>query len=220
VWMHNGFLQVEGRKMAKSEGNFVTIRELLKGWSGYAWPGEALRYNLLRTHYRQPLDWTYQGLEESHKELWDWYKNLKNTQPARTVPQAILDSMCDDLNTSDVITEMRRLFRNNKYEELLASLNFLGFSGDRNALGRVASIVGDVVGSARVAGVTASSIELGRGKAIARGRPLDIDNLKAARDKARKAKNWAEADRIRDELESMGIEVHDTKGGTTYEEKR
>src|SRR6187402_1333194 len=66
-WMHNGFLQVEGEKMAKSLGNFVTIHELLTGWNGYAWPGEALRFNMLRTHYRQPLDWTLVGLDEAHR---------------------------------------------------------------------------------------------------------------------------------------------------------
>ena len=64
VWMHNGFLQVEGEKMAKSLGNFVTIRELLEGWQGYAWPGEALRFNMLRTHYRQPIDWAFGNLDE------------------------------------------------------------------------------------------------------------------------------------------------------------
>ncbi len=60
VWMHNGFLQVEGEKMSKSLGNFFTIRDLLKDW-----PGEVLRFNMLRTHYRQPMDWTVQGLKES-----------------------------------------------------------------------------------------------------------------------------------------------------------
>jgi cysteinyl-tRNA synthetase len=67
VWMHNGFLQVEGEKMAKSAGNFVTVHELLEGWQGYAWPGEALRFNMLRTQYRQPLDWTLVGLDEAHR---------------------------------------------------------------------------------------------------------------------------------------------------------
>ena len=75
--MHNGFLQVEGEKMAKSAGNFVTVHELLTDWHGYAWPGEALRFNMLRTHYRQPLDWTLVGLDEAHKTLWEWYGDLE-----------------------------------------------------------------------------------------------------------------------------------------------
>ena len=67
-WMHNGFLQVEGEKMSKSLGNFFTIHDLLADW-----PGEVLRFNMLRTHYRQPIDWTVKGLEESWKTLDDWY---------------------------------------------------------------------------------------------------------------------------------------------------
>src|SRR5690242_4465785 len=67
-WMHNGFLQVEGEKMSKSLGNFFTIHDLLKDW-----PGEVLRLNMLRTHYRQPLDWTVKGLEESSTILDSWY---------------------------------------------------------------------------------------------------------------------------------------------------
>src|SRR5215475_8893635 len=69
VWMHNGFLQVEGEKMSKSLGNFFTIRELLADW-----PGEVLRFNMLRTHYRQPIDWTARGLDESEKTIDHWYE--------------------------------------------------------------------------------------------------------------------------------------------------
>src|SRR5215475_11045398 len=68
-WMHNGFLQVEGEKMSKSLGNFVTIHELLKDW-----PGEVVRLNMLRTHYRQPIDWTTRGLEESERTIDHWYE--------------------------------------------------------------------------------------------------------------------------------------------------
>ena len=68
IWMHNGFLNVEGEKMSKSLGNFVTINELLKDW-----PGEVLRFNMLRTHYRQPMDWTVAGMNESWKTLEKWY---------------------------------------------------------------------------------------------------------------------------------------------------
>src|ERR1044071_7080918 len=68
-WMHNGFLQVEGEKMAKSAGNFITIREALADW-----PGVVLRFQMLRTHYRQPIDWTMKGLEESTKVLDTWYE--------------------------------------------------------------------------------------------------------------------------------------------------
>ena len=79
VWMHNGFLQVEGDKMSKSLGNFVTIRELLADW-----PGEVLRLNMLKTHYRSPIDWTVKGLEESARTLDDWYEvaaDIEATEP-------------------------------------------------------------------------------------------------------------------------------------------
>src|SRR5215475_8663292 len=77
-WMHNGFLQVEGEKMSKSLGNFFTIRELLADW-----PGEVLRFNMLRTHYRQPMDWTVKGLEESYNtlgSLTDWPEFTDGTE--------------------------------------------------------------------------------------------------------------------------------------------
>ncbi len=75
VWMHNGFLQVEGAKMSKSEGNFVTIRELLETdkFGGRKWPGEVLRLAMLKTHYRSPIDWTVSALEEAEKNSFDGY---------------------------------------------------------------------------------------------------------------------------------------------------
>ncbi len=108
-WMHNGFLQLEGSKMAKSEGNFITIRELLENWNGYGWPGEALRFNMLRTHYRQPIDWTLNGLDVSHQTLWGWYGQLQDVQPAADVPGPVLEALCDDLNTPQAIAELHKL---------------------------------------------------------------------------------------------------------------
>jgi cysteinyl-tRNA synthetase len=223
VWMHNGFLQVEGRKMAKSEGNFATIHDLLKEW-----PGEVLRYNLLRTHYRRPLDWTFQGLKESDKELFGWYKNLVDTQPARTVPQAILDRLCEDLNTSGVITEMRRLSRQDRYEDLLAVLHFLGFSGElvkipRGVVATTQSGLVTVEVQVPVARTTSGKVTVTEGAVVVRGRTIPDQQIKeriAARNEARRAKDWAEADRIRGELDAMGIALHDTKEGTTWEVKR
>ena len=77
-WMHNGFLQVEGEKMSKSLGNFVTINELLETetFGGRKWPGEVLRLAMLKTHYRQPIDWTVKALEEAEKTLDRWYARL------------------------------------------------------------------------------------------------------------------------------------------------
>ena len=93
-WLHNGFLQVEGEKMSKSLGNFVTINELLKDW-----PGEVVRLNMLKTHYRSPIDWTVKGLEESAKVLDDWYATAGDVV-ASAPASAVLDTLADDLNTA------------------------------------------------------------------------------------------------------------------------
>src|ERR1700735_2781083 len=105
-WMHNGFLQVEGAKMSKSDGNFVTIRDALKDW-----PGEVLRLNMLKTHYRSPIDWTLRGLEESAKTLDDWYgiaEDVKGERPS----VAVLEALSDDLNTPQMVASLHGL-RNN-----------------------------------------------------------------------------------------------------------
>ena len=192
VWMHNGFLQVEGEKMAKSLGNFVTVHELLEGWQGYAWPGEALRFNMLRTQYRQPLDWTLVGLDEAHKTLWEWYGDLEGKEPATGIPGPVLDALMDDLNTPKAITEMHRLHSAGHWGGLRAALGFLGFSGER------------------------SKIERGRAK-TATAAKADVDALIGARNAARAAKNFKEADRIRGELEAMGIVLKDAKDPKTGE---
>jgi len=196
VWMHNGFLQVEGEKMAKSLGNFVTVHELLEGWQGYAWPGEALRFNMLRTHYRQPLDWTLVGLDEAHKTLWEWYGDLEGKPAESGVPSPVLEALLDDLNTPKAIAEMHKLHSAGHWAGLRAALGFLGFSGERERIGRTASAVGKARGSSSA-------------KAVG--------DLVAARNAARAAKNFKEADRIRGELEAMGITLKDAKDPKTGE---
>jgi cysteinyl-tRNA synthetase len=118
VWMHNGFLQVEGEKMSKSLGNFVTIHELLADW-----PGEVLRFNMLRTHYRQPMDWTVAGMTESWRTLEKWYAA---TEPLADPPvgAAFLDALRDDLNLPQAIAELHK----GTDHELAGGLGLLGFS--------------------------------------------------------------------------------------------
>jgi cysteinyl-tRNA synthetase len=118
VWMHNGFLNVEGEKMSKSLGNFVTIRELLADW-----PGEVLRFNMLRTHYRQPMDWTVAGMTESWKTLEKWYAA---TEPLADPPigAAFLEALSDDLNTPAAIAALHQ----GTEHELAGGLGLLGFS--------------------------------------------------------------------------------------------
>ena len=182
VWMHNGFLNVEGEKMSKSLGNFVTIRELLADW-----PGDVLRLNMLRTHYRQPLDWTVQGMKESWGILERWY-DIAEPIAARRIGGAVLDALLDDLNTPQAIAELHRA----EPGELAGGLVLLGFSPDP---GRIAA------------------------KA-----PIPVEEITRAialRDAARKARNFQESDRIRDELAANGIQLKDNPDGTTsWEVKR
>ena len=193
VWMHNGFLQVEGDKMSKSEGNFVTIRELLADW-----PGEVLRLNMLKTHYRSPIDWTLKALEESAKTLDDWYwvaADLKDGQPSDDVIYAL----SDDLNTPQMIASLHSL-RNRAASggerdrsEFATSLRFLGFLSESAAewKGR----------KQQASGVDAAQ----------------IDGLISARTAARARKDFKESDRIRDELAALGVVIKDSKEGTTWE---
>ena len=198
-WMHNGFLQVEGRKMAKSEGNFITIRELLADW-----PGEVLRHNMLRTHYRQPLDWTVRGLEECQKVLDGWYHLLGDMEPPTSViaDNAVLESLCDDLNTPNVVTRMHALA-----SEIRGSA-----SGPHQI---------ELKRRLKASGILLGSLATTEKKYLRSypRRPLvdesKVKNLINARASARKKKDFSQADGIRDELEAMGVEIEDHKDGTT-----
>jgi cysteinyl-tRNA synthetase len=185
-WMHNGFLQVEGEKMSKSLGNFVTIHDLLKDW-----PGEVIRFNMLRTHYRQPIDWTVKGLEVSWKSLDAIYQVVRERVPKETfafsADTPFLVALLDDLNTPQAITELFAA-RDADPIALAGGLTLLGFSCDAANIASKKTVDEDVIRKA---------IE--------------------ARTAARKAKNFKESDRIRDELAAMGVVLHDSKDGTTWE---
>ena len=210
-WMHNGFLQVEGEKMAKSAGNFVTIHEILTNWGGYSWPGEALRFAMLRTQYRQPIDWTYRGVDEAHSTLWDWYADLEGITPASDISEKVVAALCDDLNTPAAMAALHDLYKSSPREEFLAALRFFGFSGQREKIERVPVIdFGGVEGVSRTVRAMMGSVS---GKA----REHVIQELITSREIARKAKKFAEADRIRDELAAMGVVLKDSKDGTTWE---
>jgi cysteinyl-tRNA synthetase len=192
-WMHNGFLQVEGEKMAKSVGNFITIRELLADW-----PGEVLRLNMLRTHYRQPIDWTLSGLEESARILDDWYA-LANAVRGERVAGPVLEALLDDLNTPRAIAELH-------------ALRSLAQGGDQLALDEFAA-------SLRFLGFLAGSLaDWTEKKRVARGIDVAaVERLIAARSSARQARDFAKADEIRNELVAMGVAIKDSKDGTTWE---
>ena len=180
VWLHNGFLQVEGEKMSKSLGNFITIRDVLKDW-----PGPVARFNMLRSHYRQPIDWTLRGLEESHKVLSGWFDRDGLDSGGDDFAPSVLEALCDDLNTPKAIAALHGLDRAGDAAGLGASLRAFGFAPYERPL------TGGAVDEARVADL--------------------IDRRLVART----AKDWAESDRIRDELKAMGIVLKDNKNGTT-----
>ena len=229
-WMHNGFLQVEGEKMSKSLGNFVTIRELLENWHDYSWPGETLRFNMLRTHYRQPIDWTLHSLNESHDMLCDWYDDLKGLQSDDRVPLDAARWLCDDLNTPGLIAELHKLRKQKEFQSLLNTLQLLGLSGrrenlKRKAFARVAmqgvaavGVAGEIVSKKAMEGVAAVGVagEIASKKDVFPS-ANEIERLIEERAVARKAKNFKESDRIRDELAAMGVVLKDSKDGTTWE---
>ncbi len=185
-WMHNGYLQVEGRKMSKSEGNFKTINELLQEW-----PGEVLRLTMLKTHYRQPFDWTVKALEESQKNLEKWYDRAAGSNHGEVEP-GVCAALCDDLNTPLAFSLLHQI---DDKSILAGTLPLLGFSLNAGGL--------------KVGSQPAKNIDSGL-----------IEQLIKNRIEARGAKNWAEADRLRDELLSLGVEIKDGPEGTTWEVAR
>ncbi len=192
-WMHNGFLQVEGEKMAKSLGNFVTIHDLLKDW-----PGEVIRLTMLLTHYRQPLNWTVNALRESRRTLDHWYELTADAAPGVLCADAI-GALADDLNTPRAIASLHELRTE-------------AAKGNREARGSLkasAQLLGLLQQTAALwANFRPASIAIDENKVTA---------LIAARAAARQAKNFRESDRLRDELAKMGVVVKDTKDGTTWE---
>jgi cysteinyl-tRNA synthetase len=204
IWMHNGFLQVEGDKMSKSTGNFVTIRDLLgtEKFGGRRWEGQELRLAMLKTHYRQPIDWTQQSLEEVTQALDGWKSRTEQVTPGKP-SSVLLNALADDLNTPLAIAELYKLRKAKDDSSLAASLNLLGFN-----LGEYYSPLEKSLDRAR---------EKSDGLERQGVKRQDIDDAIAARTAARARKDFKESDRIRDELAAMGVVIKDSKEGTTWE---
>jgi len=189
-WMHNGFLQVEGEKMSKSTGNFTIIRDVLADW-----PGDVVRLTMLSSHYRQPINWTVKGLSESEKALESFF-DVASTEAESRPGAGVLDALLDDLNTPKAIAEMHGLKNAAGRKALAGTLKFLGFRAWEWQAWRDRS-------------APAPSIPA-----------EEIESRIAARNAARKAKDFAESDRIRDELAALGVVLKDSKDGTSWEVAR
>jgi cysteinyl-tRNA synthetase len=201
-WLHNGFLQVEGEKMSKSLGNFITIHDLLKDW-----PGEVVRFNMLRTHYRQPIDWTVRALEDAEQTLDEWYGLATGGAASGELDPRLLSALENDLNTPEAVSVLHAMAGEAKARE-----------GPARPDG-----VGRLVASAQLLGLMQSSAQAwfaARAPAVSPDELQAIEALLATRAAARAARNWAESDRLRDELAGIGVVVKDSKEGTTWEFSR
>ncbi len=209
IWMHNGFLQVEGQKMSKSLGNFITIDDVLKSelpqLSGTdapedfrrRWTGMAARLSMLQTHYREPINWTQQRLIESGEELAKWYQAISEQSVAASADKATVfaDSIGDDLNTWAALTELRKAYKQGDVAALVSGLNLLGLH-DAQLLAEAAQYLFSAA--------------------------ADVDTANVERQIAERlafinGKNWAEADRIRDSLLAQNIQLKDGKDPVTGE---
>ena len=189
IWMHNGFLTVDGEKMAKSLGNFHTVHDLLQDW-----PGEVLRLALLGTHYRKPLDFGFDLLKQARSQVTRFYRALQEAgdPPAASPPGEVVEALGDDLNTPGALAVMH-------------GLESRARNGENGAGGALR-------GAGRLLGILQEPAE-----SWLRGTMEDdIVEAIARRDEARARKDFAVADRIRDELRGRGIELMDGPGGTTW----
>ncbi|KEG19991.1 cysteine--tRNA ligase [Bartonella bacilliformis] len=209
-WMHNGFLQVEGRKMSKSFGNFITIRSILErnfvefsnamtGNMKQSWAGLSARFSMLQTHYREPLNWTAQRLAQSSSELYRWYELLRCERScldnSGVIDASLISTLSDDLNTPNSFTLLRKFYKENNAVALVQGM--------------------DLFGLLRQEWVKEVECPL-----FVKKIDLDskfIDQRIAERLFFIQNKEWAAADKIRDELAKKGIFLKDEKDARTGE---
>ncbi|MCB9983757.1 MAG: cysteine--tRNA ligase [Rhodospirillales bacterium] len=195
VWVHNGFVTVEGEKMSKSLGNFLLVHDLIEHY-----PGEALRLTLLSAHYRQPLDWSEDKVQQSQKQLDRFYTRLDEMAMMEVaemgVPQGVMDALCDDLNTPQAMAEMNALLKKENSPELK----------------------GEILAAGNLIGILQQNPQewLGFGGDVESGDNDSIEALLQERAAAKADKNFARADEIRDQLTAMGFEILDTPKGAKW----
>jgi len=213
VWMHNEMLLVEGKKMSKSLGNFFTVRDLLD----QGVPGEVIRFVMLSTHYRKPMDWTRKMAMDAQMAISEMAgmlgargaDGLRDLKPGKPLPE-VVDALADDLNTHLALSLLRRRAYSGRYtareridqlENLYASQLLLGFDlkGHPEALTRADALDGleTIIGDELVA--------------------MRVRALIAALDHARAAKDFPEADRLRESLLMAGVQIKSGKEGSTFD---
>ena len=192
-WMHNGHITVGGEKMSKSLGNFFTVHELLDEF-----PGEALRLTLLSAQYRQPMDFAKELVAGSRRILDKWYRAMGDVEAAPGLPEAVEAALLDDLNTPKAITEMHRLADR-------------AGAGDGTAASQLKA-AGEILGLLQA---TPEAWFRGQGGADDLS-AADIEDLIEQRRQARRDRDFAASDRIRDDLAARGVVLEDGAGGTTW----
>jgi cysteinyl-tRNA synthetase len=200
VWMHNGFLTMDREKMSKSLGNIVTPRELLDE----GWQGETIRWALLSAHYKAPLDWNDEALRQAQASLDRLYGALLRLKDVKAAdveaPEAFVAALADDLNTPAAIAEL---------SALATAANVAKKPAEQ------AQAKGQLLAAAKLFGVLQDDPEHWF-RASFGEQAAEIDKLVAERVAARAAKNYAESDRLRDELAARGVEVMDNASGSTW----
>ncbi|WP_137700194.1 cysteine--tRNA ligase [Marimonas lutisalis] len=184
VWMHNEMLQVEGKKMSKSLGNFFTVHDLLE----QGVPGEVIRFVFLSTHYRKPMDWTAKKAAEAEKKLAQWFRRTDGVDASTIVPSRALAALADDLNTHLVLSEMNNM----SAPQLKATMQLLGFPNaeDVDWFRERAS---------KMSGVASSF-----------GHSLEQPLLRELMDRwqrFRNEKNYEAADELKGQIEAVGVKL-------------
>ncbi len=195
MWVHNGFVTVEGEKMSKSLGNVTLVHDLIG-----TYPGEALRLTLLSAQYRQPLDWTEDAIHQSKRLLDKLYAILHEVGsdvPEQSVPENVLSALRDDLNTPRALAEINTLLKNEADRSVLA--------GQLLAIGAVLGILQED-----------PAVWLGYSKEGGDEDAAKIEGLLEERSAARAAKDFARSDEIRDQLKEMGVVIEDTPEGAKW----
>lgn len=201
-WLHNGFLTMDKEKMSKSLGNFVTVHDLLKEHRG-----EAIRLALLSAHYRQPLDWSDETLEQAKRTLNKWYGALERVEHIQHVeclpPKELINALEDDLNTPKAFAAMA---------EWVTALNSSSLANDQ------ATLKGAILAGGALLGLLQQSPAAWLASAPKAGDidGAEVERLIEARNAARKGKNFAEADRLRAAIDALGVTIEDRPDGTRW----